>query len=164
MTAQTADCQTRQPDHDGSVLRLVNCWASWPRPAFAKPVNLIAKLYLNNFRQSAALRTVCACVSCNACESICARPYSSLRPSCRRFITHAHAQRMHRVNASANSLVMSRTICIIAAVLLGLCLQSECAFVKLEVQLAISDDTFSSFGTIYGHVEENVSNHRHFSA
>ncbi|DBB12595.1 TPA: hypothetical protein ACH3X3_005383 [Trebouxia sp. C0006] len=50
---------------------------------------------------------------------------------------------------------MSRTICIIAAVLLGLCLQSECAFVKLEVQLAISDDTFSSFGTIYGHVEEN---------
>lgn len=46
MTAQTADCQTRQPDHDGSVLRLVNCWASWPRPAFAKPVNLIAKLYL----------------------------------------------------------------------------------------------------------------------
>ena len=59
---------------------------------------------------------------------------------------------------------MSRTICIIAAVLLGLCLQSECAFVKLEVQLAISDDTFSSFGTIYGHVEENVSNHPHFSA
>ena len=52
---------------------------------------------------------------------------------------------------------MSRTICIIAAVLLGLCFRSECAFVKLEVQLAISDDTFSSFGTIYGHVEENVS-------
>ncbi|KAL0033789.1 hypothetical protein WJX77_005187 [Trebouxia sp. C0004] len=50
---------------------------------------------------------------------------------------------------------MSRTICVIAAVLLGLCSLSECAFVKLEVQLAISDDTFSSFGTIYGHVEEN---------
>ncbi len=63
---------------------------------------------------------------------------------------------MHRVDALA--LVMSRTIRIITAVLLGLCLQSECAFVKLEVQLAISNDTFSSFGTIYGHVEENVRN------
>ncbi len=71
---------------------------------------------------------------------------------------------MHRVNASANSCVMSRTICIIAAVLLALCCQSECAFVKLEVQLAISDDNFSSFGTIYGHVEENVSNVSQFSA
>ncbi len=71
---------------------------------------------------------------------------------------------MHRVNASANSIVMSRTICVIAAVLLGLCLQSECAFVKLEVQLAISDDTFSSFGTIYGHVEENVSDLPQFFA
>jgi len=86
-----------------------------------------------------------------------ARPYSSLRPSCRRFFAQ-------RVNASANSRVMSRTICIIAAVLLGLCFQSECAFVKLEVQLAISDDTFSSFGTIYGNVEENVSIVPHFPA
>ncbi len=41
MIGQTTECQPRQPDHDGSVLRLVNGWANWPRPAFAKPVNQI---------------------------------------------------------------------------------------------------------------------------
>lgn len=65
----------------------------------------------------------------------------------------------HRVNAAIKAVVMSRILCVVAAVLLvSSChFSAECVLVKLPVQLAISEESFLSFGTIYGDVEEHVS-------
>ena len=50
-------------------------------------------------------------------------------------------------------------IFIAAVLLLSCCTSVEGGFVEFEVQLANGDDSFFSFGTIYGDVQENVSVH-----
>ena len=61
--------------------------------------------------------------------------------------------------AAIDVCVMSRNClrCATALLILFQCTLVSGVFVNFEVQLAISDDQFSPFGTIYGDVEENVS-------
>lgn len=55
---------------------------------------------------------------------------------------------------------MSRFASLFAAVLLNLCWQHalvDGVYVEVPVQLALSGDDFSSFGTVNGDLEKNVS-------
>lgn len=101
--------------------------------------------------------------------SVCANTLHALRamhadPTCemtypQAFQTCCWLSQWHRVDAVVEARVMFRVPVTCVAVLLCLlaCTPTEGVFVSFEVQLAISDDSFSSFGTIYGDVEENVS-------
>lgn len=63
-----------------------------------------------------------------------------------------------RPSSQSNGRAMSRFASVLAAALLSLCWQLvDGVYVKVPVQLAVSGDEFTSFGTINGDLEENVS-------
>ena len=93
------------------------------------------------------------------CDATVSRPYS-VRPTCRRFKLTLTLQVESRVKRARTSHVMTRFASVFAATLLSLWWHHalvECVYVKVPVQLAVSGDDFSSFGSINGDLEENVS-------